>query len=64
MPGDHFRTDDELLQASANIGTTIFHPTCTAKMGRRDDPFAVVDERLRVMESTGCVLPMLQSCRQ
>ncbi|MEH6361862.1 MAG: GMC oxidoreductase, partial [Amylibacter sp.] len=27
-------------------GTTIFHPTCTAKMG--SDPMAVVDDRLRV----------------
>jgi len=31
-----------------NIGTTIFHPVSTCKMGRADDPTAVVDARLRV----------------
>ncbi len=47
-PGDHLRTDDELAAAAGDIGTTIFHPVGTAKMGVRDDPMAVVDERLRV----------------
>ena len=36
------------MKAAGDIGTTIFHPVGTAKMGRRDDPTAVVDERLRV----------------
>ncbi len=40
-------SDDDLELARA-IGTTIFHPVGTAKMGRRDDPMSVVDERLRV----------------
>jgi choline dehydrogenase len=37
------------MKAAGDIGTTIFHPVGTAKMGRRDDPTAVVDERLRVI---------------
>jgi choline dehydrogenase-like flavoprotein len=43
--------DDEasLIKAAGDIGTTIFHPIGTAKMGLPSDPFAVVDERLRVM---------------
>jgi choline dehydrogenase len=43
--------DDEpsLVKAAGDIGTTIFHPVGTAKMGRPTDPFAVVDERLRVI---------------
>ncbi|MBE9476063.1 MAG: choline dehydrogenase, partial [Proteobacteria bacterium] len=46
LPGAQYQTDAELAVAAGNIGTTIFHPTCTAKMG--DDPMAVVDARLRV----------------
>ena len=44
------RDDDEegLVKAAGDIGTTIFHPVGTAKMGRDDDPMAVVDARLRV----------------
>ncbi|HEX5007023.1 MAG TPA: GMC family oxidoreductase N-terminal domain-containing protein [Hyphomonadaceae bacterium] len=49
LPGAQLTTDTELMKAAGDIGTTIFHPVGTAKMGRRDDPSAVVDERLRVM---------------
>jgi choline dehydrogenase-like flavoprotein len=41
--------DVKLAHAAGDIGTTIFHPVGTAKMGRKEDPFAVVDERLRVI---------------
>ena len=43
--------DDEasLARAAGDIGTTIFHPIGTAKMGLPSDAMAVVDERLRVM---------------
>lgn len=52
---DEFRpgpqTDDSdaaLIHAAGDVGTTIFHPVGTAKMGLSTDPIAVVDERLRV----------------
>ncbi len=48
LPGPAFQTDDEIAHAAGNIGTTIFHPVGTCKMGRADDPTAVVDSRLRV----------------
>jgi choline dehydrogenase-like flavoprotein len=50
LPGDQVRDDDEaaLEQAAGDIGTTIFHPVGTAKMGRDGDPLAVVDARLHV----------------
>nr|WP_233560419.1 GMC oxidoreductase [Oleomonas cavernae] len=38
--------DAALAKAAGDIGTTIFHPVGTAKMGRPEDPQAVVDERL------------------
>jgi choline dehydrogenase-like flavoprotein len=50
LPGNPDQDDDAtLLKAAAEIGTTIFHPVGTARMGRREDAFAVVDERLRVI---------------
>jgi len=48
LPGPSFEDDDALRDAAARIGTTIFHPVGTAKMGIGSDPMAVVDERLRV----------------
>jgi choline dehydrogenase len=45
-PGPALHSDEELVRGAAAIGTTIFHPVGTAKMGR--DSLAVVDERLRV----------------
>ena len=47
-PGPQFQTDAELAQLAGDIGTTIFHPVGTAKMGPASDPTAVVDSRLRV----------------
>ena len=45
-PGPQAQTDVELREAAAALGTTIFHPVGTCKMGR--DGMAVVDDRLRV----------------
>ena len=48
LPGPSVGEDDaSLAKAAGDIGTTIFHPVGTAKMGRPDDPMAVVDARLR-----------------
>jgi choline dehydrogenase-like flavoprotein len=47
-PGASLTTDDELLHGAREIGTTIFHPVGTAKMGIESDPMAVTDARLRV----------------
>ena len=51
LPGGAIRDDDEaaLEKAAGDIGTTIFHPVGTARMGRDDDARAVVDARLRVI---------------
>jgi choline dehydrogenase len=52
-PGHDVKTDDEILAFCKQFGTTIFHPSCTAKMGGKDDSMAVVDERLRVHGISG-----------
>jgi choline dehydrogenase len=48
QPGVQKQSDEELVKAAGDIGTTIFHPTCTCAMGRADDVNAVVDPELRV----------------
>ena len=50
-PGPHVQSDDDLVRAAGDIGTTIFHPVGTCKMGW--DAMAVVDERLRVRGIAG-----------
>ena len=46
LPGASIQSDDELLHYLRQTGSTVFHATCTCKMGR--DPMAVVDDQLRV----------------
>lgn len=47
-PGAELQSDAELLAGARAIGTTIFHPVGTAKMGTDGDRMAVTDARLRV----------------
>ena len=44
LPGGELESDKELARAAGDIGTTIFHPVGTARMG----PGGAVDERLSV----------------
>jgi choline dehydrogenase len=53
MPGIAFQSESELVAAAGNIGTTIFHPVGTCKMGRAQDSTAVVDSSLRVIGVDG-----------
>lgn len=52
-PGPSVTTDEELLRAAREIGTTIFHPVGTCRMGRPNDSSAVVDRDLRVIGLQG-----------
>ncbi|SMP64769.1 GMC family oxidoreductase [Noviherbaspirillum suwonense] len=66
-PGAHLTTDEELARAAGDISTTIFHPVGTCRMGRDDDPTAVLDSRLRVRGVAGLrvvdasVMPVITS---
>jgi choline dehydrogenase len=53
LPGVEFQTEAELIKAAGAVGTTIFHPVGTCRMGRADDTGAVVDARLRVIGVAG-----------
>ncbi|MFZ3237337.1 MAG: GMC family oxidoreductase N-terminal domain-containing protein [Stellaceae bacterium] len=46
LPGADVQTDDELLDYARQYGSTVFHASCSCKMGR--DQLAVVDDQLRV----------------
>jgi choline dehydrogenase len=52
-PGVQFQSDEELARLAGDIASTIFHPVGTTKMGRADDPMAVVDSHLRVRGVAG-----------
>jgi choline dehydrogenase len=52
-PGVQFQSDEDLARLAGDIGTTIFHPVGTCKMGADSDPLAVVDSRLRLRGITG-----------
>jgi len=47
-PGPEIQSEDDLKRAAGDLGTTIFHPVGTCKMGPRHDTNAVVDDELRV----------------
>jgi choline dehydrogenase len=52
-PGPQYQSDEELARLAGDIGTTIFHPVGTCRMGAEGDPLAVVDARLRVRGVAG-----------
>jgi len=47
-PGIQYQSDEELAKLAGDIASTIFHPVGTTRMGREDDPMAVVNSHLQV----------------
>jgi choline dehydrogenase len=52
-PGMQYQTDEELATLAGDIASTIFHPVGTTRMGKEDDPMAVVNGRLQVRGVAG-----------
>ncbi|TXJ07455.1 MAG: choline dehydrogenase [Alicycliphilus sp.] len=59
-PGPQYQSDEELARLAGDIATTIFHPVGTTRMGRIDDPLAVLDARMRVRDGRGGVVAGLR----
>ncbi|MDH4060012.1 MAG: GMC family oxidoreductase N-terminal domain-containing protein [Aquincola sp.] len=55
-PGAQHESDEDLSRLAGDIGTTIFHPVGTCRMGRDGDASAVLDSRLRVRGVAGLVV--------
>ncbi len=66
-PGVQYQSDEELAKLAGDIASTIFHPVGTTRMGRGDDPMAVVNSRLQVLGVAGLrvvdagVMPIITS---
>jgi choline dehydrogenase len=64
-PGAHVVSDEDLAREAGNVGTTIFHPVGTCKMGTDDRSVVGPDlrvhgiERLRVID--GSIMPKIVS---
>lgn len=52
-PGVQYQSDEDLARLAGDIASTIFHPVGTIKMGRDDDPTAVLDPHLRMRGVAG-----------
>ncbi|WP_404301345.1 GMC family oxidoreductase [Alicycliphilus denitrificans] len=59
-PGPQYQSDEELARLAGDIATTIFHPVGTTRMGRMDDPMAVLDAQMRVRDGQGGVVAGLR----
>lgn len=52
-PGSHVQTDEEILYMIRSNLMTVWHASCTCKMGKKSDPMAVVDSQARVFGVEG-----------
>ena len=63
VPGPAFQSEEELVRAAGDIGTTIFHPVGTCRMGRRTTPRRSWTRNCACAASSGCASSTPRSCR-
>ena len=59
-PGVQYQSDEELARLAGDIASTIFHPVGTTRMGRDDDPLAVLTPRLQLRDGRGSTVTGLR----
>ncbi len=52
-PGPQYQSDDDLARLAGDIGTTIFHPVGTTRMGRMNDRMTVINTQLQLCDGVG-----------
>lgn len=52
-PGGHIQANEEILEIVKESLQTVWHASCTCKMGRKNDDMAVVDSHARVYGVSG-----------
>ncbi len=52
-PGPQYQSDDDLARLAGDIGTTIFHPVGTTRMGRMNDRMTVLNTQLQLCDGVG-----------
>ncbi|KAL4874684.1 hypothetical protein BJY04DRAFT_225757 [Aspergillus karnatakaensis] len=53
FPGEQVQTNEQILEYIRENAMSLWHPSCTCKMGTADDPMAVVDSQARVFGVRG-----------
>ena len=53
VPGKEFKNDKEIEEWIKSFIETVYHPACSCKMGKEEDPMAVVDSECRVFGTQG-----------
>lgn len=53
FPGSQLKTDEEIFEAITEAAMTVWHASCTCKMGKAGDPTAVIDTQGRVFGVQG-----------
>lgn len=53
FPGANIQSDEDLSRVLRATHQTVYHVSCTCRMGAADDPLAVVDSELRVLGVAG-----------
>ena len=49
IPGSNYQSDSEISEWVKQAAETAYHPSCSAKMGKEEDPMTVVNSKCQVL---------------